>query len=454
MTTVAIIIPALDRWDLTERCLDSLRVNTGQRFELILVDNASRDHTAQLEAVELADRSGSANARVIRNQTNHGYAVACNQGAAVTTAEVVVFLNTDTEVYPGWLQPMLAALKRPKIALAGSYLTYSNGSIQHAGVEFYRGRGEYLAVNIREWRPSGLVPAVTGACMAVDHKVFDEVGGFDAGFYNGYDDVDLCLAVRDAGYHIWYCADSHVTHHESQSDPAQRSAKLLQNVNRLQEKWGHLAAAPPKDTAVLIPAMRPHLFEGLAQGIETTAGPAKAYFMVGTPEGEKECSRLGVSWFRDEGGTWGERLNYMAQHTTEPYLFLGADDVIFHPTWLNEAQAKMGENDGIVFVADRQNPSGTLALVSRMYLNQWSGCLDQPDVLIHPGYHHNFSECELREVGNVRKRCWLQHMATVEHVHWLTGRAEKDEVYELGQSRWDDDERLFRERAAMWVRPT
>jgi len=224
----SVIVPAFNRADLTFDCFMSIEHETAER---ILVDNASTDHTVEMYG--LADT-------VVRNRQNRGFARACNQGAAVASGLVFVFLNNDTVCHPGWLDPLCdAALTH---GVAGSKLVYPDGTIQHAGVEVYDDRGLLTAFNCGRgepdvgWDEDRDVTAVTGACMAVRRDVFETLRGFDEAFWNGYEDVDFCLRARDAGWNVRYCARSVVTHLESASGP-ERWTGVQRNVELLQAKW-------------------------------------------------------------------------------------------------------------------------------------------------------------------------------------------------------------------------
>lgn len=217
--TTSIVIPHYGNLAYTEACVDAVEMTTDD-YDLIVVDNGTGD-----------DLPGT----VIRNETNLGFAAACNQGAEKASGHIV-FLNNDTEPRSGWLPPLIAHLERGA-GVVGSQLVYPDGRLQHAGVWLYRNsRGVLTAENRRAEFGGGLVEAVTGACMAVRRDAFDEAGGFDEGYWNGYEDVDLCLTVRAAGWRVVYEPVSLVMHHESASGP-ERWAGVVPNIRRLQEKW-------------------------------------------------------------------------------------------------------------------------------------------------------------------------------------------------------------------------
>ena len=237
MPLVSIIIPAYNRVALTQQCLDSLRTTVDLSAEIIVVDNGSRDGTDALL------RSLGSSVRRIRNAENLGFAPACNQGARAAMGEYLVFLNNDTIALPGWLGSLVdTAQASPTVAVVGSRLLYSDGTIQHAGVVMSRVfrspchihrqvDGNHPAVNyLREFR------AVTGACMLIRRGSFESAGGFDEGFRNGFEDVDLCLRVRSLGGRIFYQPRSVLYHLESQTPG--RSAHEGANLSRFQARWG------------------------------------------------------------------------------------------------------------------------------------------------------------------------------------------------------------------------
>ena len=215
MTTgVSIVIPVYNGATMTRECLDAL-IDQEIDAEIVVIDDASTDET------EVLLSSYGDKISVLRNETNRGFAATCNRGAAASSGELVVFLNNDTRPEPGWLRALCRhAEKHPEAAVVGSKLLFPDGRIQHAGVAFgptsvpfhiyYGLPGDHPATS--HWRR---LQAVTAACMLVRREVFDAVGGFDEGFVNAAEDVDLCLRIGELGEEIHYCPDARIQHLES-----------------------------------------------------------------------------------------------------------------------------------------------------------------------------------------------------------------------------------------------
>lgn len=234
---VSIVIPVFNKLEFTAACLSSLfhLQKQDQDFEVIVVDNASSDGTT-----EYLDSLGD-KILTIRNDSNLGFAKACNQGATLAQGTYVVFLNNDTEVHPGWLEALLEELRQhPKTGIVGGRLLYPNGTIQHAGVAIGR---DQIPFHIHRQLPSDhplvmerrTYPIVTAACAAVRREEFYRLGMFDEEFVNGHEDIDLCFRYRENGQNAVYRPDCLVTHHESISDG--RMASRPQNLARTFRKW-------------------------------------------------------------------------------------------------------------------------------------------------------------------------------------------------------------------------
>jgi GT2 family glycosyltransferase len=234
----SIIIPVYNKASLTGQCLDVLldQSPAGVSHEVIVVDDHSTDQTAEV----LGGYGGRV--RVVRHETNRGFATSCNDGAAAAAGEFVVFLNNDTIPQPGWLDALVDyADRHPRAAVVGSKLLFPDDTVQHAGIVFdqlhmprhiYAGfPGDHPAVN-----KSRRFQTVTGACILVRRAAFEEVGGFDPAFLNSYEDTDLCLKLGERGYEVHYCHESVLYHLESVT----RDVRLKQeedNAELYQQRW-------------------------------------------------------------------------------------------------------------------------------------------------------------------------------------------------------------------------
>jgi O-antigen biosynthesis protein len=260
----SIIIPVFNKLELTRQCLTTLAsITTMPEYEVIVVDNASSDGTAEF----LAELGGDV--QVISNPENYGFAVACNQGANAARGEFLLFLNNDTIPTDGWLNALVDEVERhPDVAVVGSKLLYEDGTIQHAGVAF--SRIVFTPYHIYRKFPadSPMVnrrrefQCVTGACMLVRRDVFEQAGRFDEGFKNGFEDVDLCLKIRERGWRIVYRPDSVVYHLESQTPG--RKTHDRDNARRLLERWSGKWWIPDEDAL--------YLSDGLACHVRTDQG--------------------------------------------------------------------------------------------------------------------------------------------------------------------------------------
>lgn len=237
---VSIIIPVFNQVYFTAACLKALFENTPNTAEVIVVDNGSTDSTSQLLA-QYGNRI-----RVIRNAQNEGFARACNRGAAASKAPYLLFLNNDTEVQPGWLDPLIAMGSRPEVGAVGSRLLFSDGTVQHAGVTIVERRGKTSILprhafigeapkQVPPFKPT-LMQAVTAACMLVNASYFYDANGFDTAYWNGCEDVDLCFKLAQLGKKIVYEPESIVVHHEGKSGH-ERTVAINTNNARLRGRW-------------------------------------------------------------------------------------------------------------------------------------------------------------------------------------------------------------------------
>jgi GT2 family glycosyltransferase len=233
---LSLIIPLYGGVEDVIGCLESLRACRDLWHEVVIVDNASPDG-ADLAAEEYDF------VKLIRNETNLGFAKACNQGAEAATGDVLLFLNSDTVVTRAGLTRLVESLQSSgSIAAAGPY-TNRAGHLQqidptYTGLETLDLFAEDFACRDV---PDVDVDMLVGFCLAVKRPVWDEVGGFDERFGMGmYEDNDLSYRCRRAGYRLVIAARSFIHHAGSQTLMRSKAdvAALLRNNRKLYlEKW-------------------------------------------------------------------------------------------------------------------------------------------------------------------------------------------------------------------------
>lgn len=237
---VSLLIPTYGDRVLTRRAISCALAGADGDVEVVVIDNGSDRHvTAILTSVFAADPRVTIR-RVARN-TN--FATASNLAFTMSTGELVVFLNNDTEAQPGWLTPLAESARQPDVLGAQPLLVYGDGSVQSAGTIFQGPRAipvHLLASHPVEDAMRGedlRFDAVTAACMAVRAELVASVRGFDPVFVNGMEDVDLCLRLIERhGGHFVTQRSSRVTHLESKTPG--RFARAESNRLRFLERWG------------------------------------------------------------------------------------------------------------------------------------------------------------------------------------------------------------------------
>ncbi|MGP4963623.1 rhamnan synthesis F family protein [Psychrobacter celer] len=238
---VSIIIPVLNNLKMTVSCLQSIYEHTQNiQYEIILLDNASKRLQALGFDVYAKLRR---HIKVIHLSKNLNFSAGCNYAFSKSVGSTVVFLNNDTQVTAGWLDPILCALQRPDVAAVQPKLLYFDDTVQCAGVDF--GADGFGVCRLEgkdqsdcEVTQSIETPALTAACIAVEAHDFIALQGFDTWFINGQEDIDFCLRLRQ--YHsskkLWYEAQSTVYHHTSQTKG--RRAHTAQNRKIFKSIWG------------------------------------------------------------------------------------------------------------------------------------------------------------------------------------------------------------------------
>lgn len=254
---VSIIIPTRNGRALLERCIESLLTKTNYpKYEVIVVDNGSDDAATldYLEEIDNASHVGaSVRVKVLRLDEPFNFSRINNYAFMHCQGELICFLNNDTEViHADWLEVMASHARRPEIGCVGAKLLYADNTIQHAGIVL--SLGGYAAHSHKGLsndapgyfrRPHLLqeMSALTGACLMVRSELFRQVDGFDEMLFAvAYNDVDLCLKVRQLGFSNLYVPAAVLYHHESKSrgyeDTPEKQLRLRREQANLRLKWG------------------------------------------------------------------------------------------------------------------------------------------------------------------------------------------------------------------------
>lgn len=259
---VSVIVPTRDRADLVAQCAEGvLRRTAYDPLELLVVNNGSEepathalfDRLRQDPRVRILDAPGPFNFSALNNLA-----------ATEARGEVLVLLNNDISmIAPDWLDEMVAHALRPNVGAVGAKLYYPDRTLQHAGVvlgvgdvpqrvagHLYAGAGS----NHPGYQGHLVLPrnvsAVTAACLAIRKAVYRSVGGMDAeALPVAFNDVDLCLKVRAAGYDIVWTPHAELFHHESASRGSdlapEAAARFQREVQAMRDRWGPVLDSDP-----------------------------------------------------------------------------------------------------------------------------------------------------------------------------------------------------------------
>jgi len=244
---VSIVIPVYGKVEYTYQCLRSLWSHRSHySFEVIVVDDCSPDNTIEV-------LSGIKGLRVIRNETNSGFIRSCNHGAEHARGSLLVMLNNDTVVLPGWLDELVGTFNAiPNAGLVGSNLVYPDGRLQEAGGIIWNdgsgwNYGRLQDPNRPEYSYLRDVDYCSGASLMTTRELYEQLDGFDEHYLPAYgEDSDLAFRVRQAGYRVLYQPLSRVIHFEGITSGKEVSAGIkayqVDNAKKLFERWQSVLA--------------------------------------------------------------------------------------------------------------------------------------------------------------------------------------------------------------------
>jgi GT2 family glycosyltransferase/glycosyltransferase involved in cell wall biosynthesis len=305
----SIIVTSFNAGELTVRCLESIRETLPVSFrgDVLVIDDASRaDEVSPIERY-CSDHPLFA---WMANENNLGYLRSCNRAAERATGDIIVLLNNDTILQPGWIEALTRAfLRNPDAGAIGGKLLYPDGTLQEAGaVLFSDGAGWNVGRGDRDadhplYGFTRETDYCSGAFLATPREVWRLVGGYDpryAPMY--YEDSDYCLSVRKAGYRVLYEPRAKVVHIQGATSGRDPDVGLKQfqerNRSRFVEKWAVELSEREGPPARLDDAL-------LHRVLFDPAAPRILVIAHDFPEHDKEGGSKGifdiVSLLREEG---------------------------------------------------------------------------------------------------------------------------------------------------------
>lgn len=247
---VSLIIPTRNGLELLKLCVESITTKTSYpNYNIIIIDNGS-DDPATIDYLNSL-KNGNPSIEVIRDDGPFNFSRLNNLAVKYANGSLIGLLNNDIEVITAnWLTEMVSQALRPGIGIVGARLWYPDDTIQHAGVVMAGG----VAGHVHKKLPRGdtgyfgravLVQnfvAVTAACLVMQKKIYDEVGGLDEKFAVAFNDVDFCMRVSALGYRNLWTPYAELFHHESATrgyeDTPEKMNRFMKEMKYMQERWG------------------------------------------------------------------------------------------------------------------------------------------------------------------------------------------------------------------------
>ena len=249
---VSIVIPNCDHVDELKTCIDSiLSRSTYTNYEIIIAENNSREERTFAYYDSLTEKHDNIRVTGWEGEFNYSAINNCAVRNAVS-GEYILLLDNDTEVItPSWIEEMLMFAQRGDVGAVGAMLYYPDDTIQSAGIILGLGGAAGRAYNgVRRGRDGYMgrlsyaqdMTAVSSDCMMIRRDVWDKVGGFDEEFAIAFNDTDLCMRIRKAGYLIVWTPYAELYHHESlgrgEDNTSEKQAVCNSEKESFRSKWG------------------------------------------------------------------------------------------------------------------------------------------------------------------------------------------------------------------------
>lgn len=251
---ISILIPNYEHYEDLKKCLDSIfKKTTYPNYEIVIVENNST--SSRIFSYYKKLKQEHDNVKIVKwkdeNKSGFNYSAINNKGAKHCTGEYILLLNNDIEVISdNWLEEMLMFAQRKDVGAVGAKLYYPDDTIQHAGVglglltlagHYFRNVSRDNVGYMGRLIYAQDLSAVTAACMMIRRDVWDQVNGLDETIAVAFNDVDLCMKIRKAGYLIVWTPFAELYHYESKSrgldETRKEKTRFISEVRRFQRRW-------------------------------------------------------------------------------------------------------------------------------------------------------------------------------------------------------------------------
>jgi O-antigen biosynthesis protein len=247
---VSIIIPTRNNYFLLKQCLDSIIEKTSYKpYEIIVIDNGSNDEATLKYFKEIKNNPLI---KVIRDNDVFNYSSLNNHAVELAKGQFIALLNDDIQVIESnWLHEMIAYAQQAHIGVVGAKLYYPNYTIQHAGVVLVGSIARHVhkgltASDLGYCSRAQLAQsytAVTAACLVVKRSIYKQLNGLNSlDLTVGWNDIDFCLRVKEAGYENIWTPHAQLLHHESatrgQDISPEKRARAEKEFRYMQKRWG------------------------------------------------------------------------------------------------------------------------------------------------------------------------------------------------------------------------
>lgn len=247
---VSILIPNYEHLEDLKKCLTSIfEKTTWPSYEIVIVENNSTSQEIFSYYERLQKEHG--NVRVVTWKGKFNYSAINNYGAQFCDGEYLLLLNNDTTVItPDWIQEMIMFAQRSDVGAVGAMLYYPDDTIQHAGVciglggvagHFFVGKNKNDPGYMWRLNFAQNMSAVTGACMLMRREIWDTLGGLNENYAVAFNDADLCMRIRNAGWLIVWTPFAKLYHFESKSrgeeDTPEKERRFNDEVCYFKKCW-------------------------------------------------------------------------------------------------------------------------------------------------------------------------------------------------------------------------